>query len=111
MDEEKVLARCDSCGCAFAPEPKVAMEGDTGLIWIQCTFCGKRYLAAASDEELRKQIREYAALAEQNKKKRLPERAQRRMQRLKERCAARSAELKEQYLKEHKQEEGVPDGQ
>ena len=65
-------------------------------------------MIAVTDEGLRKNIAEYAGLAERNRKNRLPEEEQFRMQALKEANVNRETVLRNRYLKV--EESGLPLG-
>ena len=103
MDSENNIGRevrCKACGCAFEPKVLSQMEDGIEYLFFRCDYCGKAYMVAVTDEELRKNIAEYVRLAEQNKIERLSEPEQFRMQRLKTENAERAKALRRMYLKE-----------
>ena len=99
MDGNK-SARCDACGCAFEPKALTEKDGDIEYTFFRCDYCGKAYMVAVTDSELRTNIAEYVRLAETNKRHRLSERRQRRMQRLKEQNVRMAWELRSRFLRE-----------
>ena len=76
---EEILVRCEACECAFSPEMQTERDGEIERVFFRCPYCGKRYLAAVTDAELRKNVQKYSQLANMNKVKRLSERMQRRV--------------------------------
>ena len=93
--------RCDSCGCAFKPEPIALWRGDIEYTFFRCGYCGKAHMIAVTDEGLRQNIAEYVRLAEENKKKRLSETEQLRMQSLKQGNINREIVLRKRHLREN----------
>lgn len=63
----KQNVRCDFCGCAFVPEPKMQHDGEIEYTFFNCDYCGKAYIVSVTDAALRKNIRRYTALAERQK--------------------------------------------
>jgi len=92
--------RCDYCGCAFVPETKILREGEIEYTYFNCDYCGKAYIASVTDSALRKNIRRYAALAEQQKGKQANEQILREVAALKDDNVNRGAELRKMYLQE-----------
>ncbi|MBQ1491159.1 MAG: hypothetical protein IIZ39_04310 [Blautia sp.] len=100
MERADRNVRCDFCGCAFIPGPKTLRDGEIEYTFFNCPYCGKAHMIAVTDEGLRKNIAEYAGLAERNRKSRLPEEEQFRMQALKEANVNRAVVLRNRYLKD-----------
>lgn len=96
----KQNVRCDFCGCAFLPEPKIQREGEIEYSFFNCDYCGKAYIVSVTDAALRKDIRKYAALAEQQKKNPLNEQALKEIVNLKEMNLKRATELRQMYIRE-----------
>ena len=97
MDDQNNNVRCDACGCAFAPDFEIRVDGEMETTFFRCPYCREGYLVCVTDEALRKNIREYVRLYTRNQKKRLSERTQKRLQKLKASNVKRCEELKKQY--------------
>ena len=99
MDENKAV-RCDACGCAFEPKTLTERDGDIEYTFFRCDYCGKAYMVAVTDSQLRANIAEYERLAELNKQGRLPEPDQFWMQTLKATNVQMALDIRRQYLRE-----------
>jgi hypothetical protein len=96
----KQNCRCNSCGCAFMSEPKTQREGEIEYSFFNCDYCGKAYIVSVTDTALRKNIRQYAAIAERQKGNTLSEMELLFAARLKEQNLKRAAELRQMYIRE-----------
>ncbi len=92
--------RCDACGCAFLPEPKMQREGEIEYSFFNCDYCGKAYIVSVTDAALRRSIRKYRSLAEKLKGKPLSEEMLRDVTVLKDANTKRAAELRQTYIRE-----------
>ncbi|HRU98643.1 MAG TPA: hypothetical protein P5092_14565 [Ruminococcus sp.] len=96
----KQNVRCDSYGCAFAPEPKTQREGEIKYSYFNCDYCGKAYIVSVTDAALRRSIRKYRTLAEKLKGKPVTEQTLRDVTALKDANTKRAAELRQMYIRE-----------
>lgn len=99
MDEDKAV-RCDACGCAFEPKALTEKDGDIEYTFFRCDCCGKAYMVAVTDSQLRANLAEYERLAEQNRGERFSLPDQLWMQTLKATNAQMARELRKKYLRE-----------
>ena len=98
--KDKQNCRCDKCGCAFIPKPQAKREGEIEYSFFNCDYCGKAFIVSVTDTALRKNIRQYAAIAERQKENTLSEMELLFAARLKEQNLKRAAELRQMYIRE-----------
>ena len=98
VSDKKISVTCNDCSEEFTPDIQEAKDGDLEFSFFRCPSCGKRYLVSVTDEDLRAEISEYAALEHNNRVSRLCEKLQERMQKMKEQNIKRSEELKHRYM-------------
>ena len=94
------VVRCDACGCAFVPEPKMQREGEIEYSFFNCDYCGKAYIVSVTDAALRKNIRKYQEIAERQRESTLSEMELLFAARLKDQNVKRAAELRQMYIRE-----------
>lgn len=97
MEEYDGNVRCDDCGCAFNLDFETRVNGEIETTFFRCPFCGKVYVVTVTDEALRKSIQEYVRLYKRHQRKRLSERALKRLLKMRASNVTRCEELKKQY--------------
>ena len=89
---------CDVCDARIEQPTAISRrEGDLEITVFLCPFCGKEYIVSVTDEELRKDVKEYARMRVLISRRKVTEQYIRKAEAIHRRNVVRSRVLIREY--------------